>query len=169
MNVKLSSVGAGELDKLMRWRNDPDLKHMIMSEVGPQAEREVLKWIDDTRRDPNQRLLGIYDETAGSSELVGLLRFMFIDSAERSSNLGIYIGDAANRGKGIGRMALTQAIEYALHDLKLRCIKLKVLECNSGALRLYESFGFQIVSVDKEGALHGSRKEAVFEMSLNFE
>jgi RimJ/RimL family protein N-acetyltransferase len=58
--------------------------------------------------------------------------------------LHIFIGDASNRGQGIGTEAMRLALDQAFGALALKEVFLHVLATNQSAIRLYERCGFTL-------------------------
>jgi RimJ/RimL family protein N-acetyltransferase len=56
--------------------------------------------------------------------------------------LGIVLGEASARGKGIGPLAL-QYVEEEIKDQGLRRIELGVFEFNTNAIKLYQRAGYR--------------------------
>ena len=73
----------------------------------------------------------------GFCELTGL------DETVRSATLGMFIGEAAVRGHGLGTAALGTLLEYGFGTLRLHSIWLSVWAGNVPALSLYRRAGFR--------------------------
>ena len=71
------------------------------------------------------------DRPVGFCELTGL------DETVRSATLGMFIGEAAARGRGLGTAALGTLLEYGFGTLRLHSIWLSVWAGNVPALSLY--------------------------------
>jgi len=83
-----------------------------------------------------------------TQECIGVIGIDDIEWSNGACSLGIGIGDRNNWRKGYGRDALRLILNYAFNELNLHRVGLTVFEYNTGAIALYESFGFQ-----REGAL----------------
>ena len=57
--------------------------------------------------------------------------------------LGSVVIDSAERGKGLGKKMLKEAIKFSLESLGAREVTIGVFEQNLGALSLYKSLGFE--------------------------
>ena len=77
------------------------------------------------------------DRPVGFCELTGL------DETVRSATLGMFIGEAAVRGHGLGTAALGTLLEYGFGTLRLHSIWLSVWAGNVPALSLYRRAGFR--------------------------
>ena len=58
--------------------------------------------------------------------------------------LGIIIGRPDSLGKGIGRRAISMAIQEAAHILRITMVRLTVRKANERAIRAYRSVGFEV-------------------------
>lgn len=74
---------------------------------------------------------------------VGFCELSGINRAARSATLGIFIGEAACRGRGLGRAALDALLGYGFGPLGLNSVWLDTWEGNTAALALYRGAGFR--------------------------
>ena len=65
-----------------------------------------------------------------------------IDYLKRTAWLGIMIGDPEFRGRGYGREAMQEVLNYLFNSLKLKEVFLGVDLKNFDAISLYETLGF---------------------------
>jgi len=145
---------------LTRWENDPylvplsrpnrsqeDLERAQIVTPDSLAQRLVYQQIVTpdslAQRLVYQRIYLIYHD----EQLVGEMSYQ-VDPAHRFSKipgtawLGISIGEAAARGKGIGRQAL-RYLEGEIRAAGLARIELGVFAFNAPALALYQRLGYQ--------------------------
>ena len=66
-----------------------------------------------------------------------------IDHTHHKGEYGIFIGEEAARGRGIGTEAAKLMIQYGFEELGLHRIYLRVLSSNKQAIRSYEKAGFE--------------------------
>jgi len=74
---------------------------------------------------------------------VGNIALQDVDYRNRTAEMGIYIGDAANRGRGYGSEATRMILAFAFRVLGLHNVMLRVYEYNEPALRVYRKAGFR--------------------------
>ena len=74
---------------------------------------------------------------------VGFCELAGMDETVRSATLGMFIGEAAARGRGLGAAALDALLEYGFGTLGLHSIWLSVWAGNVPALALYRRAGFR--------------------------
>jgi RimJ/RimL family protein N-acetyltransferase len=89
----------------------------------------------------------------GSDRLLGNVFFMDMDHIYRNAEIGVFIGEAADRGKGLGGEALSLLLSYGFSLLNLHNILLHVHADNEAAIKCYKKLGFRDC---------GRRTEAVF-------
>lgn len=75
-----------------------------------------------------------------------LIGYCHIDNRSKQDAcwISINVGDSTYRGKGLGSDVLDTMIKYCFLELGAESIHLDVIECNQGAIKLYESKGFII-------------------------
>ncbi|MCL1788549.1 MAG: GNAT family N-acetyltransferase [Defluviitaleaceae bacterium] len=76
-------------------------------------------------------------------ELIGFASLHDIDHRSRHAFIGIFIGEAAYRGKGYGAEAVRLILEYGFNALNLHNIALSVHGDNLEAIRCYQKVGFK--------------------------
>lgn len=73
---------------------------------------------------------------------IGTIGLFDLDLNNGNAGLGISIGSAADRGRGLGTDMLRALLEWAFGQLRLERVWLDVYDFNSGARRVYERVGF---------------------------
>ena len=129
---------------LNKWENDPELLPFIR----PNATKEALEVRETTtvaslqeRLERNQIYL-VYLE----GSLVGEISFQIdprhlYKKVSGTAWIGITLGEASARGKGVG----TRAMEYLEEEIVaqgLKRIELGVFEFNADAIKLYKKMGY---------------------------
>jgi RimJ/RimL family protein N-acetyltransferase len=140
-----------DLILLTKWDNDPAIRHLSLT-FSDEGSSLKLVTIGDVKKrligsgDKNQftRFLILMDEVP-----VGDICFCIdfdggIIKVPHTAWLGITIGEAFARGKGIGKMAMSYLEQAAVHAGAER-FELGVFEFNDVALKLYKSIGYKEV------------------------
>jgi len=83
-----------------------------------------------------------------SNCLIGMTFLKDINFIDRQAEFAIFIGSENYRGRGYGKLATNETIEFAFNRLNLNRVFLKVHEDNHRAIHVYEACGFK-----KEGLL----------------
>jgi len=114
-------------------------------------EKEEIDWIENlSKRKPNDIVLGI-ETIAGI--LIGTIGLHETNWKDRTTNLGISIGEKKYLGKCCGTEAVSLIIGYSFETLNLHKVCLSVLGHNERAMRCYKRCGFK---------MEGCRKKQIF-------
>lgn len=81
-----------------------------------------------------------------NEEPSGTIQIFRINRTKRTAWIGCFLVDAAQRGKGTGKRGLLLAVSYAVCELEISRIYMSVYDFNKGAIKCYESCGFETVS-----------------------
>ncbi len=76
-------------------------------------------------------------------ELIGNISLMKINDVYKSAELGIFIGENNNRGKGYGTEAIKILVDYGFNTLNLKNIMLTLDSENIGGYKCYQKAGFE--------------------------
>lgn len=133
---------------LSKWENDPDLVPLIRPNPNKEAlsNQEPVTVESLKRRIEHHDVYLIYlDDT-----LIGEMNYQvdppYLYKKEAGTAwLGINIGEAAGRGKGIGLIAF-QYLEEQIKQAGLKRVELGVFEFNEPAIRLYQKVGFKEIA-----------------------
>jgi RimJ/RimL family protein N-acetyltransferase len=91
--------------------------------------------------------------------MVGLYNINWI---HRCCEIGVYIGNKDQQGKGFGKEACILIEKFAREHLNLRKLKLYVVKENDKALSMWEKLGYRAVGVLKEERyIKGQYKDVV--------
>jgi RimJ/RimL family protein N-acetyltransferase len=127
-----------------RWENDPDLIPFMRPNHNQQdlEKREIVTIASLTKRIENHEIHLIYLD----DQLVGEVNYT-IDPAHLLKKeagtawIGVDIGEADARGKGIGHSAM-QYLEEQIRFAGYKRIELGVFEFNLNAIKLYQKSGY---------------------------
>lgn len=97
---------------------------------------------------------------------VGVVGLDEIDLVNGSSPFGIFIGDAADRGRGYGSDAVEAVLGFAFGELRLERVWLDVFAFNDGAIRVYERAGFVREGVLRHALWRDGRWSDVVRMAI---
>lgn len=148
---------------VLRWRSDPAVWRNLFSLLPPTPEGH-LAWLE-RRQQPTDGLSMVVVVRA-SDEPCGVASLEHIDARSRSAELGILIGEAAQRGQGYGHDACHTLLRFAFDELNLWRIYLRVLADNAPARRLYERLGFQVEGRARDAFFRDGRYHDVLHMGL---
>ena len=134
-----------------RWAGEyPDIDAPYQPQDIPDAE----VWRDIIKRHL-ERENSNYFVAEADGQIIGILPVHggLYEADHHACSLGLYI-DKAWRGRGVGRAMMTHAMNWIIAGDVLKRIMLLVYETNIPAIRLYESFGFEV---------EGRRRKAYFQ------
>lgn len=77
------------------------------------------------------------------SDIIGVTYIHSINYTSKSCDFGIYIHNKQYKGLGLGKQALSKCLEYAKSKIRMEIVFLEVLSSNTGAVSMYENFGFK--------------------------
>ncbi|TAK30218.1 MAG: N-acetyltransferase [Chloroflexota bacterium] len=138
--VKLRDIRTAELEKVLHWRNDPEVGEYLAEES--ISWREVQEWYDQATANPCIRLYAI---EAKDGRFIGYGGLQDIDWAERTASLYIIIGEKDYWDRGYGRTTVLRLAELAFEELELNRLDLAVLPFNYRGIACYERCGFRRV------------------------
>lgn len=138
----LRALEEEDLALILQWRNDPNVLRFLDS-YEPLSMYGHRRWFQGLHGDPTRAYFGI---VMGDGGLAGVAWLKQIDWRVRKAEVGIYLG--RSRGKGLGKEALRNLIQYAFETLNLHKLWATVFSYNMPSQRLFEGLGFR-----KEGLL----------------
>jgi RimJ/RimL family protein N-acetyltransferase len=148
--VRLRPLTEDDLPLLVRWSNDPDVRHWLHRSERPPSTLQLEREFHAQRlRDPSSVDWCIETPDGGP---IGVVRLRGIDEAHTRAELGVYIGEKACWGRGYGTDAIRRVLRFAFAELALRRVWLITDADNARGIRCYEKCGFV-----QEALLHGHR------------
>lgn len=126
-----------------RWFNDfGTLRTLAMPPRPMTLEAETAWYERAAASDASVVYFTIYE--TGSWRPIGNALWRDIDYRNRTAAMAIFIGDAADRGKGYGTEATRLMLDYAFTGLGLHSAMLTCYEFNRAGQRAYEKAGFRV-------------------------
>jgi RimJ/RimL family protein N-acetyltransferase len=142
---QLTNPDGEVLAYLNKWENDPALIPLIR----PNQDKSSLERTELlTAQDLEERLIHNYMFLIYlADQLIGVMDYQIdprhlFKKEPGTAWIGIIIGEATARGKGIGQRAL-QHLEAAIRQQGWKRIELGVFEFNTNAIKLYRKSGYQ--------------------------
>ncbi len=145
--VILRPITDADTDDIVRWRNDPEVWRFFLfrEPFTPEMHRA---WLRD--RVATGRVIQYIITERESGQSVGSVYFRDVDRKNESAEYGIFIGEAAARGRGLGTETARLFTDFGLNVLHLHRISLKVLGGNEIARRSYEKAGFCVEGIFRD-------------------
>jgi diamine N-acetyltransferase len=139
-DVFLTPLIESDSDLLYEWQNSPKIRDSTMGFRFPVQKNTVKDWIKKVE-EQNSKSQVVYAIRL-KTDFVGIVSLHQIQQYQRKSLLGIYLGDSAHHGKGIGFVAMCLILDFAFNGLDFRKVSLEVVESNQSAINLYKRIGF---------------------------
>lgn len=128
-----------DTDRIVAWRNrDAVRRNFIYQELFTRESHE--NWIHtmvETGRVVQLIICGL-----DTDEPLGSVYIRDIDRHHNKAEYGIFIGEPAARGRGIGTAAARLMLRYCFEEERLHRVFLRVFSTNTQAIRSYEKAGF---------------------------
>jgi RimJ/RimL family protein N-acetyltransferase len=156
--VALVPLALGHADAMYRWMLDPEVASNVGLRAAPSRER-TLAFIERASSDDTICARAIVE----NGTHVGNVVLDRIDRYLGTTRLHIYVGEAAARGRRVGRTALILALDLAFGELGLHKVWLTVHVKNARAIAAYKAVGFVVEGTHREEfLLDGKRVDEVY-------
>lgn len=136
--VNLRAVERGDLEQLVRWRNDPEIFRGFFTTF-PLSFGAQTGWYEKQLRSTDKKLFVI---EAKDGQAVGTIGFDQIDWKNQKAEFGNMLVEKAHRGRGYACDATRTALRFGFEQMNLNRIYLEVYAWNQEAVQLYEKCGF---------------------------
>ena len=138
--IILRPIEDTDIDHLHELLNDSNNQQLVGGSVIPMSRNEVLQWLQAKRSAADACQFAI--ETGGV--FCGYVQLVSINKMDGNATLGINISKQF-QGKGLGKLVLQRAHDFARNKLLLRKIILYVRSDNQTAIKLYLNLGYRKV------------------------
>jgi RimJ/RimL family protein N-acetyltransferase len=136
--IYLSPVDTADAEMFTKWLNDIEItRNLGMSHMQTTLSGEI----KSLERLAQEQVYSIV--TLEGDRLLGNCGLHGIDEVNCTAELGIFIGEKADHGKGYGTEAIRLLLDYGFHILNLNNIMLKLFSYNTAGYRCYCKCGFQ--------------------------
>jgi diamine N-acetyltransferase len=140
--IRLRAIEREDLPTFVEWLNDPEVIAGLFLYV-PMSMDEETRWFEGLANRPSEeRPLCIEVKTEDGWQMIGNVGLAHIEPANRTTEMGIVIGDKAYWNQGYGSEAMTLLLKYGFETLNLNRMYLRVYATNPRAIRAYEKAGF---------------------------
>lgn len=142
-DVTLRNIVEEDASVLLELNNDPNIAKCVVGNPQKVTMKEQIEWMKNLSTETmTVRFMIEYN-----SKAVGTIIISNIDRAIQTGNVNIKLLHEY-QGRGIGKKAVTLAVEYCFSNLGLFCLTAHILEDNYPSQALFEKVGFV-----KEGVL----------------
>jgi len=127
-----------DLDTFMKWFNDPEVTIYLGNAYPSMSRGQEERFFEEGISEKDRYCIVTKDEGV----LIGNCAFHHIDTKNRSTEIGIVIGEKAYWNRGYGREALGLLLEIAFEGLGLNRVMLRHVDFNERGHRCYLAAGF---------------------------
>ena len=141
--VRLRAREMTDLDDMLRWINDPEVKCFLGGQSRyPYSRVEEQTWLEGAvlRTKPPEISLSI--DTLADGRFIGGCGLHRIDAEDRKAELGIMIGEKDCWNHGYGADAIQTLLRFAFDEINLNRVELMVHDDNPRAIACYRKCGF---------------------------
>ena len=138
-HVYLSPMNVEDSETYAKWLNNPEISKYLSihsSLVSIYSERDYIEEFSK-----QEFYMCIVKKE--NDKLIGNIALEHIDYKNGSAELGIFIGEESNLGRGYGSEAIKLLTNYGFKELRLHTIYLRVLDNNPRAVKSYQKCGFK--------------------------
>ena len=138
--IKLRPIQLNDLEILNKWKNSEETYKYLGGGFMPTSVDIQKNWMESLMDTTGNNKRFIIENLFGHP--VGMIGLYNINWIHRTCELGVFIGDSTEHGKGIGSEATALIEEFAKKYCNLRKIKLWVVEENIRAVHMYEKLHY---------------------------
>lgn len=154
--VFLDTINKEDMSSLYKWFSNIEFLSTYDYVLPiPMSEEKVDKMLADYN-EANGSIVFAIRTLDGS--IIGIAGYDDIIKDNQVATLFIGIGDKSHQGKGYGKQALNELINYGFDKLNLYRIQLNVISFNTPAINLYEKVGFQKEGTMKDFVLRNGQR-----------
>jgi len=147
--IILREAQRDDYELMMAWRSNPLIYQGFYQQKEPLCWDEHINWLSSRNKDWRTFMV-LYD-----GRRVGVVTIGQLD--HWSPEIGYYIGEISLWGKGVGKQAVNEALEWLKAYGKEYC-HTTVLEKNKRSLSLLKSLGFSIFGKARQGEVWLQKK-----------
>lgn len=147
-HVYLSPMREEDAEVYAKWMNDIAITDSLGSSTMVFSEEAERNWLEENS---GEYQFAIVEKE--SDMLIGNCGIQEVSHTFQRAEIGLFIGDEENRGKGYGKEVLSLLLEYCFDTLNMHNVMLKVFSFNERAIHTYKRVGFKEI---------GRRREAYY-------
>jgi RimJ/RimL family protein N-acetyltransferase len=161
--IYLDNINKEDMPSLYRWFSDIEFltSYDYVLPI-PMTKEKVEQSIADYNEENNSIIFAIRATEDAHNPIIGVAGYYDIIKDNQVATLFIGIGDKNQQGKGYGKKALDELLNYGFKILKLHRIQLNVMSFNASAIALYEKAGFKKEGIMKEFVLRDGKRHDLY-------
>ncbi|MEI8133041.1 MAG: GNAT family protein [Leptolinea sp.] len=140
--IRLRGAEQTDLPNFVRWMNDPEVIQNLLIYT-PISSADEQSWFDSMVKNPKEEHEYIIEVFLDTQWLpIGSTGLHAVDWKNRSTEIGISIGEKEYWNHGYGRETMRLMLRHVFNDLNLNRVCLSVFETNQRARKAYLDCGF---------------------------
>ena len=141
--IRLRAVERQDLPRFVEWLNVREVQQGL-GIVFPLSQESEERWYQDQmNRSAEERPFAVDVREGDEWVHIGSCGLFGFDRRVHQAELGITIGHAAYRDKGLGTAVMRTLLRHGFETLNLHRIELRVFDSNPRAIHVYEKVGFK--------------------------
>lgn len=153
-SVCLAPILQADANLIYNWHNTQEVMHLD-GIYRPINQGRFDDWFNAIGRDPSRVVFAI--RRRSDMAFLGYVQVANINGVYGTGEVGIMVGDPANRGRGFGSQALALLTDFCWRELNLQRLWLQVVGPNERAIAAYLRAGFTIEGVARRAAFSNGR------------
>jgi diamine N-acetyltransferase len=156
--VALGPLHRGLLPLIERWDNDFRTADLRGDDPRPHSAESIAAGWEPLLRGERDDWIGFAIYALPDLRPIGITNIRDFTNPHGTAEFGIAIGEAADRGQGLGTEATRLVLDYAFTVLGVYNVWLDTLAYNLGAIRAYEKAGFREIGRRRGGRMLAGRR-----------
>ena len=136
------------LEDYTKWLNNQETTLFMGSGKFPMSVDTLKDYIDKYNNMNDRMLLGVFLKSPRKH--IGQITLQCVDWRNRHAEIGVFVGDKEERGKGYATQAVCLIAEHAFSRLNLRKLYTAMIKGNEVSKRVFEKVGFKVEGVSRE-------------------
>ncbi len=166
--IRLRAAEREDIPTFVRWINDPEVTEDLLFAM-PMSHAAEEQWFDAMMSNPTSEHTLVIElpdaDSDGDFRPIGNCQFLNIDWRNRSSEVGIMIGEKDCWNQGYGTETMQCLLEHGFNTLNLHRIWLQVIDKNKRGIRAYEKAGFKHEGIYRQAHYQHGRYYDILLMS----
>ena len=164
--VYLSPYNSEDVEIFTKWLSDREVTDGLGDTYRVFNTEIEKQWFKEANKEGNYAFAIVSAET---DEAIGSIGLMDVKLACGSATVGLFIGEAENRGKGLGTEAMKLIIGYSFDVLNLYNVNLAVYDFNEGAYKSYLKVGFKEIGRRRKAYYLNNKRHDIIYMDITRE
>ncbi len=145
------------LEKIHRWRVDPEINEMSRDRPFSATVEETIERLNTWISQNHDSDIHVGVHRAIDDLLIGFGQIAFIDRHSKTCHLGIVIGEKSLWNQGHGTEAVKLIADFCFTELNLNRIMCEAYDTNIASQKMLQNAGFRLEGILRENIRKGDR------------